>query len=139
MVRKIYNTLFLGALKKQRGDHRTIHYLRSLFWISLSTSLYCTTLLHWIFAEQYIAFSKLKGEGFFDIKGFNGSLLTIFFFIIIFVVVFIRSFPNIVVEFKELDPRRKSYFYRWFLLYHLPSFVVYVYGYMFFLGTTFWD
>lgn len=139
MINKMYKNLFIGALHKQRGDHNNIHYWRSLLWISLASALYLTTIAHWVFAKQYIAFSKVTGDGLFSIKSYNGSLLTIFVLTIIMLVIFLKSFPGIVEDFKATDMRRKKFLYRIYLyLYHLPSFVVCAYSYMYFLGLNLW-
>ena len=133
MIHKVYKTLYLGALHRQRGDRSNIHSWRSLWWLSLSTALYITTLLHGIFAEQYIAFDKMKGEGLFSIKSFDGSLLTIFILTVILIFVFIFSYPGIIEEFKALSGKRKGRLYRLFLLYFFGSFIVAFWGYGYFL------
>lgn len=133
MINKVYKALYLGALHRQRGDGSNIHSWRSLWWLSLSTALYITTLLHGIFAEQYIAFDKMEGEGLFSIKSFDGSLLTIFILTVILIFVFIFGYPGIIEEFKALSRKRKGRLYSLFLLYFFGSFIVAFWGYGYFL------
>lgn len=132
MIKKIYQTLFLGALKPQRGDHNNVHYFRSLFWLGLSTALYVTSIAHWLFKKQFLAFDQLEGDSYFSLKDFDGSFLSVFILILVFMFVFARSYPDIVVQYKASS--RRGYRYRWFLLYHLPSFLAFVFTRGYFLG-----
>ena len=124
-MKQFFRFLLLGGLHRQRGDRSNIYFSRAAFWVALSTSLYVTSLAHWLFQAQFIAFSKVKGEGLFSYKSFDGSYLmaglltfglTISFFFV--------YWPQIVDEFKELP--RKGWRYTVFLLYFLSSFVAFV-------------
>lgn len=126
MIRRFFKFLLLGALHRQRGDHSNIFFSRAAFWVALSTSLYITSLAHWVLQDQFIAFSQLKGEGLFSIKNFDGSYLTAGLLTIgLFITYFFVFWPNIVVEFKESS--KKGMRYSFFLLYFLPSFIAFVY------------
>ena len=131
MIKRVYNTLFLGALKPQRGDHNNIHYFRGLFWLALSTSLYLTSLAHWLLKEQFLVWNKLEGESLFSIKDFDGSFLLAFIIMVIFMFLFARSYPDIVEQYRTSN--RRGYRYRWFLLYFLPSFLAFVFSRGYFL------
>jgi hypothetical protein len=124
MVRKIFEFLLMGALYKQRGDSSNIYFSRAALWVSLSTSMYITSLVNWLFPDQIKAFNELEGESFISYKDFDGSflmagLLTFF----LMVTAYFVYWPNIVVDFKEST--RKGMRYSVFLLYFLPSFVVF--------------
>jgi hypothetical protein len=124
-MKQFFGFLLLGALHRQRGDHSNIYFSRAAFWVALSTSLYVTSLAHWIFQKQFITFSKMKGESLFSYKDFDGSylmagLLTLGLMITFFFV----YWPEIVVQFKE--SKKKGSRYGIFLLYFLPSFLAFV-------------
>ena len=126
MVRNIFKYLLIGALHRQRGDHTNIYLSRALFWISLSTSLYITSAAHLLFQKQFEAFSKQDGKGLFSLKNFDGSyLMAIFFTISLLITFFFVYGPPVVDEFKQ--NKRKVMWYWVFLLYLLPSFLVFLY------------
>ena len=125
-MKQVVRFLLLGALYRQRGDRSNIYFSRAAFWVALSTSLYLTSLTQWVFKAQFIAFSKVKGEGLFSYKNFDGSflmagLLTLGLMITFFLV----YWPQIVDQFKE--SQRKGMRYSIFLLYFLPSFLAFVF------------
>ena len=120
----VFKYLLIGALHRQRGDRSNIYLSRALFWLSLSTSLYITSAAHMLFQPQFEAFSKMKGEGLFSLKSFDGSFLMAGLLTIALMVTFFFVYgPPLVEEFKE--NKRKGMWYRIFLLYFLPSFVVF--------------
>lgn len=126
MIKRFFKFLLLGALHRQRGDHSNIFFSRAAFWVALSTSLYITSVAHWVLQDQFIAFSKLKGESFFSYKDFDGSYLSVGLLTIgLFITYFFVFWPNIVVDFKE--SKKKGMRYSLFLLYFLPSFIAFVY------------
>lgn len=101
-MKKLFRFLPSGALHRQRGDRSNSYFSRAAFWVAMSTSLYITSLANWFFQDQFIAFSKMKGEGPFSCKSFVGSflmagLLTLTLMIIFFFV----YWPQIVDQFKE--------------------------------------
>lgn len=132
MIKKIYRTLFLGALKPQRGDHHNVHYFRGLFWLGLSTALYVTSIAHWLLKDQFLAFDQMEGDSYLSLKDFDGSFLSVFIFLLVFMFIFSRTYRDIVQEYKASS--RRGYRYRWFLLYHLPSFLAFVFTRGYFLG-----
>ena len=132
MIKKIYKTLFLGALQPQRGDHHNVHYFRGLFWLGLSTALYVTSIAHGLFKNQFLAFDQMEGDSYFSIKDFDGSFLSIFVLTLLFMFIFSRTYRDIVEEYRA--SKRRGYRYRWFLLYFLPSFLAFVFSRGYFLG-----
>lgn len=134
-MRSVYRFLLIGALHKQRGDHNAIHPWRALFMLSLSTALYVTSLAHWLFTDQYLAFMEMEGQSFFSIKDFDGSLLTVFVFTVVLYIVFRSTYPGIVQEFKAT--KRKGRYYGVFLLYLFPSFLAFLITQGHFLGYSF--
>ncbi|OEK06357.1 hypothetical protein [Roseivirga misakiensis] len=126
MIRNFFKFLLLGALHKQRGDHTNIYLSRAIFWVSLSTSLYLTSLAHYLIPDQFIAFSKLESDSLFSYKSFDGSylmagLLTIGLMIAFF---FVYGLP-LIDEFKE--SKKRGMRYRVFLLYFLLSIITFVF------------
>lgn len=125
MIKKFFRFLLLGALHRQRGDHRNIYFSRASFWVALSTSLYMTSLAHWLFKDQFAAFSKMEGEGLFSYKSFDGSFLMAGLLTIGLMITFLFVYwPQTVDEFKNSE--RKGMRYRVFLCYFLPSFLAFV-------------
>ncbi|GEM_PF-5536816 len=126
MIKQFFRFLLLGALHRQRGDHRNIYFSRAAFWVALSTSLYLTSLAHWLFSAQFKAFSKLEGDGLFSYKSFDGSyLLGGLLTVGLFVTFFFIYWPQIVDEFKQSE--KKGLRYSLFLLYLLASILLVVY------------
>ena len=126
VIKRFFRFLLLGALRKQRGDHTNVYFSRAAFWVSLSTSLYTTSLAHWLFTDQFIAFSKMDGEGLFSLKNFDGSyLMAGLLTICLTITFFFMYWPQIVTEFKE--SKRRGMRYSIFLLYFLPSFLCFAY------------
>lgn len=124
-MKQFFRFILLGALHRQRGDRSNIYFSRAAFWVALSTSLYITSLAHWLFQKQFIAFSKVEGETLFSYKDFDGSylmagLLTLGLMITFFFV----YWPQIVDQFKE--SKAKGWRYGIFLLYFFPSFLAFV-------------
>lgn len=126
MIRNFFKFLLIGALKKQRGDYTNIYLSRAIFWVALSTSLYLTSLAHYLIPDQFIAFSKLESDSLFSYKNFDGSYLMAGILTIALMVTFLFAYgPPVVSEFKE--SKRKVLRYNIFLLYFLSSFFTFVF------------
>ncbi len=124
MIKKIFGFLLMGALRKQRGDGGT-YFLRAAFWVALSTSMYITSIAHLLFEEQFLAFSKVRGESLFSYKHFDGSFLCAGLLTFALMITFFWFYyPQIVDDFKAST--RKGMRYSVFLLYFLPSFVFFL-------------
>ena len=124
-MKQFFRFLLLGALYRQRGDRSNIYFSRAAFWVALSTSLYITSLANWFFQDQFIAFSKVKGEGLFSYKSFDGSFLMAGLLTITLMITFFFIYwPQIVDQFKESTYKGRRY--RIFLLYFFPSFLAFV-------------
>ena len=91
----------------------------------MSTSLYITSLANWFFQDQFIAFSKVKGEGLFSYKNFDGSFLMAGLLTATLMITFFFVYwPQIVDQFKASNSKGSRYAV--FLLYFLPSFLAFV-------------
>lgn len=126
-MKRFFKFLLIGAMHRQRGDHRNIYFSRAAFWVALSTSLYLTSIAHWLLADQFAAFSKMKGEGLFSYKSFDGSyLMAGLLTVSLCITFFFLYYPQIVDEFKS--SKKKGARYSLFLLYFLPSFIAFVFS-----------
>jgi len=124
-MKQFFRFLLLGALHRQRGDRSNIYFSRASFWVALSTSMYITSLANWFFQDQFIAFSKVKGEGLFSYKSFDGSFLMAGLLTLTLMITFLFLYwPQIVDEFKA--SKSKGSRYALFLLYFFPSFLAFI-------------
>ena len=135
MIGKFFKVLLLGALRPQRGDAGNLHWFRSVFWVSLSTALYLTSALQALFTKQYLAFRELEGTGLFSLQNFDGSALTILILTLGLFAFFLFAYPNVLADYREAKNRGAKY--SLFLLYFLPSFVIFLLSQGHYLGYSF--
>lgn len=129
MIKHFFNYLLIGALHKQRGDSSNIYFSRASLWVSLSTSCYLTSAFKWM---QYYFTTELNADGILSYKDFHNEYLITFILTISLMVTFLFVFwPNIIDEFKS---KRNGWHYSVFLMYFLPSFVVFAYTNAFLYG-----